>query len=97
MLVYENSEIEVSTTQAPTTTEISTSESSSLLEYNDSISNWYDAAPITATNNDSINALNSIASELHMIRILIVFFAIVFFVWRAVNVVKRGFNKLADF
>ncbi len=96
MLVYENEEIEV-TTQAPTTTETSTTESSTLLEYNSDISNWYDSAPITATNNDTVNALNSIASELHMIRILIVFFAIVFFVWRAVNVVKRGLNKLADF
>lgn len=96
MLVYENEDIEV-TTQAPTITETSSTESSSLLEYNDSISNWYDAAPITATNNDAVNALNSIASELHMIRILIVFFALVFIVWRAVNVVKRGLNKLADF
>lgn len=96
MLVYENENIEI-TTQIPTTTSSSTTDSTSLLEYNDSINNWYDSAPITTTNNDTVNALNSIASELHMIRILIVLFALVFIVWRAVNVVKRGLNKLADF
>lgn len=96
MLVYEDEQIEV-TTQAPTTTEFTTSESSTLLEYNSSINNWYDSAPITFTDDNTVNALNSIASELHMIRILIVFFALVFIVWRTVNVVKRGFNKIADF
>lgn len=96
MIVYENEEIEV-TTQAPTSTSTSSTEYTSLLEYNDSIDNWYDSAPITSTDNDTVNALNSIASELHMIRILIVLFALVFIVWRAVNVVKRGLNKLADF
>lgn len=96
MLVYETEDIEV-TTEVPTTTSAAPTESSALVEYSDSIDNWYDAAPITSTDSDYINSLNSIASELHMIRILIVFFGIVFFVWRAYNVVKRAFNKLADF
>lgn len=96
MLVYENENIQV-TTEVTTIQDTSVSESVSNLEYNDSIDNWYDSAPIVATSNDTVNALNSIASELHMIRILIVFFGLVFFVWRAVNVVKRGLNKLADF
>ena len=96
MIVYENENIEV-TTEVTTIQDTTISESVSNLEYNDSINNWYDSAPITETDNDTVNALNSIASELHMIRILIVLFALVFFVWRAVNVVKRGLNKLADF
>lgn len=96
MLVYETEDIEV-TTEVPTTTSAAPTESPTLVEYNDSIDNWYDAAPVSITGDASVDALNSIASELHMIRILIVFFGIVFFVWRAVNIVKRAFNKLADF
>ena len=96
MIVYENENIEV-TTEVTTIQDTTTSESVSNLDYNDSINNWYDSAPITETDNDTVNALNSIASELHMIRILIVLFALVLIVWRAVNVVKRGLNKLADF
>ena len=96
MLVYETEDIEV-TTQVPTTTSDVSTESVPLVEYSDSIDDWYDSAPVATTGNGTIDALNSIASELHMIRILIVFFVIVFFVWRTFNVVKRAFSKLADF
>lgn len=96
MLVYETEDIEV-TTQIPTTTSTTTTEPTSIVQYNSDISNWYDSAPIATTGDGTVDALNSIASELHMIRILIVFFAIVFFVWRTVNVVKRALAKLADF
>lgn len=96
MLVYETEDIEV-TTEVPTTTSAAPTESPTRIEYNDSITNWYDAAPIATTGDASVDALNSIASELHMIRILIVFFGIVFVVWRVVNIVKRALNKLADF
>lgn len=96
MLVYETEDIEV-TTQIPTTTSTTTTEPTSIVQYNSDISNWYDSAPIATTGDGTVDALNSIASELHMIRILIVFFAIVFFVWRTVNVVKRALVKLADF
>jgi hypothetical protein len=96
MLVYETEDIEV-TTQIPTTTSTTTTEPTSIVQYNSDIGNWYDSAPIATTGDGTVDALNSIASELHMIRILIVFFAIVFFVWRTVNVVKRALVKLADF
>lgn len=96
MLVYETEDIEV-TTQIPTTTSTTTTEPTSVIQYNSDISNWYDSAPIATTGDGTVDALNSIASELHMIRILIVFFAIVFLVWRTVNVVKRALVKLADF
>lgn len=96
MLVYETEDIEV-TTEVPTTTSAAPTESPTRIEYNDSIDNWYDAAPIVTTGDASVDALNSIASELHMIRILIVFFGIVFFLWRVFNIAKRAFDKLADF
>lgn len=96
MLVYDTEDIEV-TTEVPTTTSAMPTESPALVEYSDSIDNWYDAAPVAVTGDASVDALNSIASELHMIRILIVFFGIVFVLWRTFNVVKRAFNKLADF
>ena len=96
MLVYETEDIEV-TTQLPTTTSTTSTEPTSAIQYNSDISNWYDSAPIATTGDGTVDALNSIASELHMIRILIVFFAIVFLVWRTVNVVKRALVKLADF
>lgn len=96
MLVYETEDIEV-TTEVPTTTSDVSTESVPLVEYNDSITNWYDAAPVASTGDGTVDALNSIAGELHMIRILIVLFGIVFVVWRVVNIVKRAFNKLADF
>ena len=96
MLVYETEDIEV-TTQLPTTTSTTTTEPTSVVQYNSDISNWYDSAPIATTGDSTVDALNSIASELHIIRILIVLFAIVFFVWRTVNVVKRALVKLADF
>lgn len=96
MLVYETEDIEV-TTQIPTTTSTATTEPTSIVQYNSDISNWYDSAPIATTGDGTVDALNSIASELHIIRILIVLFALVFFVWRTVNVVKRALVKLADF
>ena len=43
MLVYETEDIEV-ITQVPTTTSDVSTESVPLVDYNDSITNWYDAA-----------------------------------------------------
>lgn len=96
MLVYETEDIEV-TTQVPTTTSTVTTEPTSIVQYNSDISNWYDSAPIATTGDGTVDALNSIASELHMIRILIVAFALVFIIWRVYNALRRGLVKLADF